>query len=175
MYCPQCGQQQISENTRFCSRCGLLVSGLPEWIARGGMVPFTPPLQPGVKPQTTKRKGMRRGAKLMFLSAVLFPMFFGFAVVGDTPGPLVVPITIFFAGLAILLYSVLFGEDTPVAIQGISEPSLLKGLFGSKSALPPAPANVHMQPNVSHPVRTSELVEPPASVTENTTRLLDRE
>ena len=138
-------------------------------------MPFTPPPQTGVKPQTPKRRGMRRGAKLMFLSAVLFPMFFGFAVAVDTPGPLVAPITIFFAGLAILLYSLLFGEDTPLAMQHVNEPSRLKGLFGSKSALPPAPANVHMQPGVSHPVRTSELVEPPASVTENTTRLLDRE
>ena len=175
MFCPQCGQQQISENTRFCSRCGLLVSGLPEWIARGGMVPFTPATPAGAKPHTPKRKGMRRGAKLMFFSAVLFPLFFGFSVAADTPGPLVVPVTIFFAGLAILLYSVLFGEDTPLAVQEVSGPSRLKGLFGSKSALPPAPANVHMQPGVSHPVRTSELVEPPASVTENTTRLLDRE
>ncbi len=174
MYCPQCGQQQISETTRFCSRCGLLVSGLPEWIARGGMVPFAPQAQPGVKPQTPKRKGMRRGAKLMFISAVLFPMFLGFSIAVDTPGPLVVPITVFFAGLAILLYSVLFGEDIPTALQEVAEPSRLKGLFGSKSALPPAPANVHMQSTVSQPVRTSELAGPP-SVTENTTRLLDRE
>jgi hypothetical protein len=139
------------------------------------MVPFTPSQQPGVKTQTAKRRGMRRGAKLMFLSAVLFPMFFGFGVAAGTPGPLVVPITIFFAGLAILLYSVLFGEDIPTLLQEAAEPSRLKGLFSSKSVLPPAPANVQMQPGVSRPMRTSELVEPPASVTENTTRLLDRE
>ncbi len=37
MYCPNCGQQQVSEEMRFCSRCGLALSGLAEWLA-GGML-----------------------------------------------------------------------------------------------------------------------------------------
>ena len=32
MYCPNCGQQQVSEEMRFCSRCGLALSGLTEWL-----------------------------------------------------------------------------------------------------------------------------------------------
>ncbi|HKO97655.1 MAG TPA: zinc ribbon domain-containing protein [Pyrinomonadaceae bacterium] len=173
MYCPQCGQQQISESTRFCSRCGLLVSGLPEWIARGGMVPLAPLQQPGPKPSTPKRKGIRRGAKLMFISGVAFPIFLGMSIAADFPGPLLVPFTLFFAGLAILLYSVIFGDDTPITTGQLHEPSRLGGIFGN-NALPPAPANVQMNTPVAHAVRTSELVGPP-SVTENTTRLLDRE
>ena len=110
----------------------------------------------------------------MFISGVLFPVFFGLAVAEDTPGPLIVPLTIFFAGLAILLYSVLFGEDTPISTEQSHEPSRLRGLFGSRGSLPPAPASVDMQPGGSQKVRTSELVGPP-SVTENTTRLLDRD
>ena len=35
MYCPNCGQQQISDEMRFCSRCGLALSGLMEWLAGG--------------------------------------------------------------------------------------------------------------------------------------------
>jgi uncharacterized membrane protein YvbJ len=36
MFCPKCGQQQVSDNTRFCSQCGLSINGLAEWIASGG-------------------------------------------------------------------------------------------------------------------------------------------
>ncbi len=32
MYCPRCGQQQISDEMKFCSRCGLPMSGLAEWL-----------------------------------------------------------------------------------------------------------------------------------------------
>jgi hypothetical protein len=110
----------------------------------------------------------------MFISAVLFPLFVGFSVAIDFPGPLVLPITTFFAGLAMLLYSALFGDDTPLAMEPQQEQSMLRGLFTSKSGLPPAPADVQMKSTGSHNVRTSELVGPP-SVTENTTRLLDRE
>ena len=53
MYCPNCGQQQISDEMRFCSRCGLALSGLAEWLARGG-VPAKPeeksPVAPGFTP-----------------------------------------------------------------------------------------------------------------------------
>ena len=32
MYCPKCGQQQVSDEMRFCSRCGLALTGLAEWL-----------------------------------------------------------------------------------------------------------------------------------------------
>ena len=37
MYCPKCGQQQISDEMKFCSRCGLALSGLADWLAGGGV------------------------------------------------------------------------------------------------------------------------------------------
>ena len=173
MFCPQCGQQQIADSTRFCSRCGLLVSGLAEWLARGGMIP-TAPEQPLFKPPVTpKRKGIRRGAKLMFTSAVLLIPFFALAVINDHPGPLVVPFTVFFAGISILLYSVLFGDDIPLPATQPSEPSRLATMFRG-TALPP-PTHNPIQGASGHRVRTAELVEQPPSVTENTTKLLDRE
>lgn len=173
MFCPQCGQQQISDNTRFCSRCGLLIDGVAELIARGGSAPVMQYSYPVPKPITPKRKGIRRGAKLMFISGVLFPVFFAMAVATDSPAPLIVPFTIFFAGLAMLFYSVLFGDDIPVVTDQTKQPFRLGGIFGN-SALPPAPADVQMRNGSTHDVRTAELVNPP-SVTENTTRLLDRD
>jgi hypothetical protein len=172
MYCPQCGQQQISDSTRFCSRCGLLVSGLAEWLARGGMVPAgrdeAVVLNRSASP---KKKGISRGAKLMFISGVLLPVCFGLAFVVDGPGPLLLPATVFFAGLSILLYSLIFGEDVPILTQS-TEASRLTTMFRN-TALPPA-TNNQMHSMTDHPVRTAELAGPP-SVTENTTKLLDRD
>ena len=39
MYCPQCGQQQVSIDLRFCSRCGFQLGGVTELLASGGELP----------------------------------------------------------------------------------------------------------------------------------------
>ncbi len=39
MYCPNCSQQQISEETKFCSRCGLPLGLVSEILANGGFLP----------------------------------------------------------------------------------------------------------------------------------------
>ena len=36
MFCPQCGQQQVSEEIKFCSRCGLPLGVISETVAQGG-------------------------------------------------------------------------------------------------------------------------------------------
>lgn len=109
----------------------------------------------------------------MFVSGVLLPIFIALAVIIDTPGPLIVPITVFFAGLSVLLYSLIFGEEfLPPHVSQPPEPTRLAGMFRS-NALPP-PTHNPAQSVMNHRVRTSELAQP-ASVTENTTRLLDRD
>src|SRR5258705_11885462 len=56
---------------------------------------------------------MRQGAKLMFLSAVLFPFAIILCAIFDTPGPMIIPFTVFVAGLSWTLYSRLFIEGLP--------------------------------------------------------------
>lgn len=169
MYCPRCGQQQVSDDTRFCSRCGLPISGLAEWVAGGGVPVGREEAVPAAS-ASPRRKGTRRGAKLMFLSGVLTPIFFVLGLLVDHPFPLVVPFTIFFAGLSWLLYARIFGEELPPAKSRQGQPSRLGGASGG-TALPPA-ANAGINIMGGQPVRTAELVKPP-SVTEHTTKLLD--
>lgn len=33
MYCPKCGQQLINETLRYCSRCGLLLDGVTDFLS----------------------------------------------------------------------------------------------------------------------------------------------
>jgi endogenous inhibitor of DNA gyrase (YacG/DUF329 family) len=168
MYCPQCGQQQIADNTRFCSRCGLPINELAEWLASGGAVKLRE--EAAVPSRSPKRKGITRGAKILFFSVVLTPIFLGLSIAADSPGPLAIPVTIFLAGISVILYLVLFGEDTPPARGQSKRPGQTPGQF-SPGALPPA-ANLWSTNVAGRRLSTAEIVQPP-SVTEHTTRLLD--
>jgi hypothetical protein len=172
MYCPRCGQQQISDEMRFCSRCGLPMSGLAEWLAGGG-APAGREQETQLSLRSPRRKGIRRGAKLMFLSGVLFPVFLVLSLINDEGSVMVIPIIIFFVALTMMLYARLFSEKTPPIKS--HQPSSL-GPMSAGAALPPA-SNISMHgPGnfAGQQVRTAELAQPP-SVTENTTKLLDKE
>jgi len=170
MYCPKCGQQQISDEMRFCSRCGLALSGLAEWLVGGGL-----PAQQNVEVQqvpadSPRRKGIRRAAKLMFFSGVLFPIFLVISLAVDEGGPMILPILVFFVSLVMMLYARLFRDKTAPAVDHTAQTTTL-GSASTRSSLPPAtsiPINHRQQ------VRTNELAQPP-SVTDHTTRLLDNE
>lgn len=171
MYCPKCSQQLASDSTRFCSRCGLEVGGLAEWLAGVGVPAARAEGAPSAL-ASPRRKGMRRGAKLMFIGGALLPIFLGFALIIDEPAPLIVPFILFFVGLALMLYSRIFGEETPPARSSQARPAKL-GATPDTNALPPA-SNISLNGVGGQRVRTSELAQPP-SVTEHTTRLLDIE
>ena len=169
MYCPRCGQQQISDEMRFCSRCGLPMSGLAEWIGSGGA-----PAARGAETRalrSPRKKRRRRGSKLMFFSLVLFPVFLVISLRADEGAPMFVPFFLLFVSLTMMVYSRLFGEET----SPIKDPAQQSNLGGKSAAgaLPPQ-SSIPVHGSAGRPVRTAELAQPP-SVTENTTRLLDQE
>jgi len=174
MYCPRCGQQQISDEMKFCSRCGLPNSGLAEWVAGGG-VPSTYTAPKKVSALSPRQKGIRRGAKVMFLSGVLLPVLLAISLALGEGGPMILSVLIFFVGLTIMLYSRLFGEDIPSLESDPAQTSRLAAV-PETSALPPASnIPIHNAGDFARPrVRTNELAQRP-SVTEHTTKLLDQE
>ncbi|HET9714453.1 MAG TPA: zinc ribbon domain-containing protein [Pyrinomonadaceae bacterium] len=173
MYCPNCGQQQVSDEMRFCSRCGLALSGLAEWLAGGHLAATPRDEAPAPGALSPRRKGIRRAAKLMFFSGVLFPVFLVFSLAADEGGPMVIPIILFFVSLVLMLYARLFSDKTVPAPALYQAPQTSTvGSASARGALPPAAANPI--PAGRQHVRTNELAQPP-SVTENTTRLLDNE
>jgi len=176
MYCPKCGQQQVSDEMRFCSRCGLALSGLAEWIA-GGTLSAKRADEPQAPALSARRKEMRRAGKLMFFSAVLLPVFLGISLIFDEGAPMIFPFLVFFVGLAMMLYARLFGDNTaPTDDALLHNPAAQTSSLpasSTRTSLPPA-ANMPLPTVGRQPVRTNELAQPP-SVTENTTRLLDNE
>ena len=73
MYCPQCGQQQVSDVIRYCSRCGFLLDGVTAVVARGGTLP-TQYVQPAHKQLSPRDKGVRQGALMMLSTLLLVPL-----------------------------------------------------------------------------------------------------
>ena len=163
MFCPKCGQQS-SDEVRFCPRCGLQLDGLAAYVAGKEQAPAAPVM-------TARRRGMRRGAKLMFICAVLLPAAALLAFEGDAPGPLLLVLTGGLAGLLWLVYSWLFNDNTVPVGKDAARRDL--GAAGDRPALgapqfTPAPLFNQQRAN------TAEIYQPP-SITENTTKLLDKD
>lgn len=163
MHCPNCGQPQPSEDIRYCSRCGLSLWELARWLNEGANAPWNP-VPPNTE-LTPRRKGIRRGAKVMFFSGVLLPVFFVLALLADGPELMLLPLTIFFAGLAWALYARLFADAGPAVKNRLPAPMYRANEYLPPAQVNPAPALRAREPN------TAEIAQPP-SVTEYTTNLL---
>jgi hypothetical protein len=177
MYCPQCGQQQVSEHVRFCSRCGFLLEGVSSVMASGGLLPRINPA-PANQPLSPRSKGVRQGAMLMLSTLLVVPLLAIITVNLFEPiAPLIVPLGALFCfvgGLLRILYALLMEDavaTTPITgAYGAAGPPQIDAT--RSPALPPASANAtsSWRPRPE----TAEIYQPP-SITENTTRLLDRE
>ena len=176
MFCPQCGQQQASDAARYCSRCGFQLGAVAGLLATGGVAPQLE-VEAVPVPDTPKRKGVRLGGKVMLSGLFLMPALGMLSELIGSPEELIlVGAIVFLAGLFRLLYALIF-EDGPYRRQLQRQPAYAPpAQFAAPreaAALPPhqgAPARAYVAPRAD----TSELAYRP-SVTEGTTRLLDRE
>ena len=179
MYCPQCGQQQVSDVTRFCSRCGFLLDGVAAVLASGGRVPVHY-MQPGNEKLSPRSKGIRQGAMMMLLTLFVVPVISILSVFVVGGEEVIIPLTaIFFfvGGLLRMLYALLMEDAYPVNDAQFAAPYMRVGVppvdpSARNVALPPTPANSGVSLRQRPPA--SEIYQPP-SITENTTRLLDKE
>ena len=180
MFCPQCGQQQASGAVRFCSRCGFPLDGVIQLLSTGGIVPtYRSPDDP---PQiSARRKGVKQGGVLLLSGAVIVPIL---GVLASFSNAMFLEILLAFAAIICflggplrMLYAAVFEEGAPnpfTAQRPYMAAQTRPPQFSPhapQSALPSPPA----QPVGwrSRPI-TAELANPP-SVTENTTRLLDKD
>jgi hypothetical protein len=127
-----------------------------------------------VSASSPRRKGIRRGAKLMFVSGVLFPVCL-LGLIVNHGELMIIPLLIFFVSLILMLYARLFSDPTPPVKNQDAQTSGLTSM-SARGSLPPA-SNISMQGPAKlagQKVRTNELAQPP-SVTEHTTRFLDNE
>ena len=184
MFCPQCGQQQVSGVVRFCSRCGFPLDGVIHLLSNAGMMPIYRGPEES-KEMSPRKKGVRQGGILLLSGVLLVPILGvldSYARNSTFLDILVAfaAIICFVGGPLRMLYAALFEEGAPNPFSAaaarpytpVHRPAPQFGSPMQNAALPPpsvqSPAGWRPRPI------TAELVSPP-SVTENTTRLLDKE
>ena len=178
MHCPQCGQQQVADVVRFCSRCGFPLDGVMHLLANGGALPAYQ-FEEGSREISPRKKGVRQGAALLLSGAVLVPLL---AVLDKYTGlnleifAALAAVILFIGGPLRMLFAALFEEGAStrprIAPASYVPPAMpvQRGAAARAPALPPQSVNPasgwRPRPN------TAEIPQPP-SVTESTTRLLD--
>ncbi|MBK8467341.1 MAG: zinc ribbon domain-containing protein [Chloracidobacterium sp.] len=178
MHCPSCGQQQISSETKFCSRCGMPLGIVAEVVANGGFLPQLAQLEQMnfKKPLFSKKNGVLF-AVFWFIFLIFATAFFG--ILG-APEELVgiTALTGVFGAMMIIIGSLvaLPSSRPPFTYnnQLRQRPGELQQGAGQHGTLPAAqsiPVGIYAPPAAGSWRDTNDLQ--PASVTENTTRLLD--
>lgn len=176
MFCPQCGQQQASNDVRFCPRCGFQLGSVTGLLVTGGIPPAN--VEQGLASgDTPRRKGARLGGKLMLFGIFLGPALAMMSEITGSPEELALfGVLLFMAGFLRLIYAFIF-EDGPFRRQkqqSLYATPVAPSLFTPPTASALPPASVQAGAYVPPRVNTAEIVYRP-SVTEGTTRLLDDE
>jgi hypothetical protein len=179
MFCPQCGQQQISGAVRFCSRCGFPMDGVIHLLANSGMLPVYRSTDEPTQISPRKR-GVRQGMILLLTGALLVPILGVLSSYSNSTFLEVLlalaAIICFVGGPLRMLFAAVFEEGAqnklvrPYVASPVPAPHFAPQV--QRAGLPP-PA---VQPPMGWQSRptTAELVGP-TSVTEHTTRLLNKE
>ena len=185
MFCPRCGQRQTSNEARFCPGCGFPLNVVGELLAGGGQLHWRPPAPPAQGELSPRQKGVRQGVMVMLLTLLVVPLLaiFGVALLG-LPGEIVAlpAVGLPVGGFLRLLYALMFESKAPQAAAAPAAyvpPPTIPDYLGTPArgtVLPPpqsTPVPAQARPQRYH---TGELANPPrASVTDHTTRLLDKQ
>ena len=182
MHCPKCGQQQISDQTRFCSRCGFLLTGIAQVVENNGIVPT--PAPPSFGTDSARRKGVMQGTFIFLLSFLIVPLV-AIICMALTIGPEPVAITAILltvGGLLRIAYALMF--ESGISGGNTLEQNVMaapQNVFTGKreaGELPPAqsiPSSVYAPPSGTGRWRETNELETPGSVTDSTTKLLHNE
>jgi len=180
MFCPRCGQERISTETSFCSRCGFLLSGTLELMMTGGVNPNLPAETRG-KGQSPRSRGIKKGLFIFLLTFLIVPIIAILTVATNAEPYMVVIASILLAvgGLLRMAYAVMFESSVESAGTGSTTASIKQALAermsGSHTLPPPQsdPIPAYMSPGAGKWQDTNELE--PASVTDGTTQLLENQ
>jgi len=177
MYCPSCGQQQISSETKFCSRCGMPLGLVAEVVAQGGYLSQLAALNTK-PPFFSKKKGVVFGT-LWFIFLTMFCTAFLGILNGPEELIALVAITGVFGAMMIIVGSLVLLPSSKVQrIPGAAGPLAPPAIppaqrAGALPAQQSVPADAYSTPRAGSWRDTNDLQ--PTSVTEGTTRLLNED
>ena len=170
MYCPQCSQQQISDELRFCSRCGFPLDGVTKLVAAGGTLPVLD--EEADKPvRSSRRSGVQQGVILVFISVLLLPLV---NLIGR-PYHEALFFVFLLGGILRALYALAFQEGALFNSRKQKEGVAPSQVGTNMSGYPLPPSQAATLNFNERRVETAEMVKLPDTVTENTTKLLDEQ
>ena len=176
MHCPTCGQQQLSDQTRFCSRCGFLLTGVAQVVANSGVVPAAQTTFTGT-PDSPRRRGMKQGVFLFLLTFLVVPIL-ALVTIQLNIEPFLPVLGLLLCGVGGLLriaYALMF--EPGIGNLSSTMPSALPGGAETRGALPASqsiPASAYSSP-AGMWRDTNDLQKQPGSVTDSTTKLLHKD
>lgn len=178
MHCPRCGQQQASEETKFCSRCGFPLGLISEILAHGGFLPQLADLYESKRWLTRKN-----GVAFSILWTIFFLLIMApfWAIVGADPLAAVCAVIGIFGGLMWLIVSLVLLKGEPKQFMTGNEPPTgnVNALYEAKQKnLPPQksqPVQNYVPPGNSWKAPDTGEFARPSSVTEGTTKLLKKD
>ncbi len=167
MFCPKCSQEQISDNIRYCSRCGFPLNIVVELLAHDG----TLAREMKDKQQqwlSRRQRGAHQGKVLMLtsLAVTLISALFSIFLKPELFIPLT-GIILLLCGVLRIFFAYVLERDERMQKPG-AEPAQLSA--ADRDYLSPA-MSVSATGFGKRDVNTAELVAPP-SVIEHTTKLL---
>lgn len=174
MFCPKCSQQQVSDETRFCSRCGFQLNVVKALLANDDLTQNTETLTPD---RSLSKRDMTIGAFLMFILALI-----GAALLVDMPayhsGRIIIVVLAWIALTLLInikpITQYFLRPDNSASTRNDFSPSKIVSKLTSQN-------NKSLRESHSIPVsdlampglNTAEMTQPP-SVIEKTTHLLDK-
>lgn len=177
MHCPRCGFQQVSDEIKYCSRCGLQLELVAELIANEGILPELANLNRGKSRFFTRRNGIAFSILWCMLFLFIFtPIWAVLDVEELAAASAVIGI---FGGLMFLVSSMFFLPKARLhsELTGKHAPGFF-GPIGGQKALPPQttqPAASYAPPIGGWRAPETDDLTHPGSVTETTTKLLKKE
>lgn len=181
MHCPRCGQQQVSGETKFCSRCGFQLVIVTELLANGGVLPQLAALQKN-KTFFNKKNGVMFGVAWFIFFTMFMTSVWGILDVDKLAG--LFAVTGVFGALLIIIGSLVFLPSSRQTLQipmqeiPLPQPAALYGNTGSAAGLPSQrqqPANEYTAPTGAWKAPDTGDLVGPGSVIESTTKLLKRD
>lgn len=174
MFCPKCSQEQISGETRFCSRCGFQLN-VVKALLTDSQTQSDEITKPG---KSLRMRDMTIGAFLMAVLAVI-----GAAITIDMPpshSARIIIIVLAWMGLTLLLnikpiiQYFLRSDNSAQTPETFSVSKTISKLTSrNKKSLPEA-HSIPASDLVFRDAKTAEMVQQPPSITEPTTNLLDK-
>ena len=152
MHCPSCGQQQVSNETKFCSRCGMPLGLVSELLMHGGFLPQLAALDNKKKTIFTKKNGVVFGVFWFIFFTMFCTAFFGILNAPDELIGILAITGVFGTAMIILASLIFFRSSKPTGVFSPQFPAVQPpaGLYGiNQTALPPQqsiPASAYATP-----------------------------